>query len=223
MPSLITPFTLFMSLKFMSKFPRSEFCTQTVASLYEPSFPCTVMVGETCAMRRRLVVFSGGGVFTWHCVGRSWLFNVVKEPLVTMSSANFTYKCTQMSDSIPIFSFNLECKNYMLLLSFCQPNNTLALKASTSDFSTRLFVSASRKCWLASLNCLYRVAFSTFSFSTWQNKINICRAFYIKYSYENFNIITTLYPLLKTYQIPATLGQPTALVFFFLTFWQNCD
>jgi len=170
MPSLITPFTLFMSLKLMSKFPRSEFCPQTVAPLYAPSFPCTVMVGETCAMRRRLVVFSGGGVLIWHCVGRSWLFNVVKEPLVTMSSANFTYKCTHISNSINIFSLNLHWKNY-ILLSFHQPNNTLALKASTSDFSTRLFVSASRKCWLASLNCLYRVAFSTFSFSTWQTEI----------------------------------------------------
>lgn len=164
MPSLITPFTLFMSLKLMSKFPRSEFCPQTVAPLYAPSFPCTVMVGETCAMRRRLVVFSGGGVLIWHCVGRSWLFNVVKEPLVTMSSANFTYK------SIHRFQILLTCfpstlTEKTILISFHQPN-TLALKASTSDFSTRLFVSASRKCWLASLNCLYRVAFSTFSFST---------------------------------------------------------
>jgi hypothetical protein len=130
------------------------------------------MVGETCGMRRILVVMlSCGVVLIWRWLWRNWLFSdVVKELLVTISSANFTY-------------YNSICKwiSSVIDIYFCMHNHiisslyTLALKASTSDFSTRLFVSASWNCWLVSINCLYSVAFSSVSFSTWEIKIQMGR------------------------------------------------
>lgn len=56
----LTALSLLKSLQVISKFPRrrGEFCPLTVIPLpYEaPSFPCTVMVGETCAMPRTLLI-----------------------------------------------------------------------------------------------------------------------------------------------------------------------
>ena len=160
-PSLITLFLI--SLLRISAFssPRAaELCPEIVIPGYEASSPRTVIVGETLATRQRLWVLRSWGELKW--VWRIWFRLLVTEPRATMPSTNSTYDHSTNSfrdGYIHICRANKRQVNFY---------GTLALRASTSDLSTLLFVLASPNCWLASVSCLYRDAFSPLSCSTWE-------------------------------------------------------